>query len=86
VDFVAVGVGVNQTPRRIRRHTDRMDPPVEWPILFDRRGAATRAFNALTTAYIYILDRMGRVVYVDVGPDQDIDAAIRRALGAPAGG
>jgi len=27
-----------------------------------------------------VLDAQGRVVYTGVGPDQDIDAAVRRAL------
>jgi len=83
MEFVAVGVGINQNPRRIKRHLDGMDPPVEWPTYYDARGAAARAFLAPTTSYIVILDRSGRVVYANVGPNQNIDGAIRSALGAP---
>lgn len=78
VDFVIMAVGVNQTPRRIRRHLE--DHPAPGRVLFDGRGRATRAFAAPTTSYIVVLDAAGRVIYTGVGEDQDIEAAVERAL------
>ncbi len=78
VDFYAVAVGVNQSPRRIRRHLEKM--PLPFPVLWDEKGAGVRAFQAPNTSYIVILDSAGRVTYTGTGADQDIEAAIRTAL------
>ena len=78
VEFVIMAVGVNQTPRRIRRHLE--EHPAPGRVLFDARGRASRAFAAPTTSYIVVLDGKGRVVYTGVGEDQDIEAAVSRAL------
>ncbi len=78
VEFFAVAVGVGQSPRSIGRHLRRHPMPI--PILFDRKGAAVRAFMTPATSYIVVLDAEGHVVYTGIGPDQDIDAAIRTAL------
>ena len=78
VEFVIMAVGVNQTPRRIRRHLE--EHPAPGRVLFDGRGRASRAFAAPTTSYIVVLDGKGRVVYTGVGEDQDIEAAVGRAL------
>jgi ribosomal protein S5 len=32
------------------------------------------------TSYVVVLDRKGKVVYTGVGGDQDLEAAIRKAL------
>jgi thiol-disulfide isomerase/thioredoxin len=78
LDIVIVAVGVNQTPRSIKRHVDRH--PLPGRVLFDSRGRATRAFRAPTTSYIVALDARGRVVYTGVGADQDIAAAAAKAV------
>ncbi|HEX6134723.1 MAG TPA: TlpA disulfide reductase family protein [Longimicrobiales bacterium] len=79
LEVVIVAVGVNQTPRSIRRHITRHAQPGR--VLFDARGRATRAFMAPTTSYIVALDAQGRVVYTGVGEHQDIAGAARKALG-----
>jgi thiol-disulfide isomerase/thioredoxin len=79
VTFLVVAVGVNQTPRSIRRHVQQH--PVTGRLLWDDKGRATRAFQAPTTGYIVILDAEGRVAYTGVGEDQDIEAALARILG-----
>ena len=48
--------------------------------LWDGNGAAVRAFQAPATSYVAVLDTKGRVVYTGVGADQDIEAALRRAV------
>jgi thiol-disulfide isomerase/thioredoxin len=78
VDFVVIGVGVNQTRNTMRRHVERH--PMPFRFLYDRQGSAVRAFMAPTTGYVVVLDAGGRVVYTGAGPDQDIEAAVRRAL------
>lgn len=82
IEIVVVAVGVNQSKRSIRRHLERH--PMPFVVLWDTDGNAVRAFDALTTSYVVVLDASGRVVYTGVGADQDIDAAVRKAL--PRGG
>ena len=79
VDVVVVAVGVNQNPRSIRRHLERHSVPGR--VLFDARGAATRAFRAPTTSYVVVLEASGRVAYTGQGGDQDLLAAVRRVVG-----
>ena len=79
VQFVAIGVGVNETPASIRRHL--ADHPLPFPVLFDTRGAAVRAYQAPTTSYIVVLDRAGKVTYTGAGAEQDIVAALRGVVG-----
>lgn len=78
VDVVFVAVGVNQSPRSIRRHVERH--PLPGPILWDGAGRAVRAFKAPTTSYIVILDATGTVRYTGVGKDQDIAEAVARVV------
>lgn len=79
VDFLFIGVAVNQTPRRITRHLE--DHPLPGRVLYDARGAATRAFMAPTTSYIVILDADGKVVYTGTGADQDIETPLEKVAG-----
>ncbi|MEJ2216226.1 MAG: TlpA disulfide reductase family protein [Gemmatimonadota bacterium] len=76
VQFLFIGVAVNQTPRSIRRHLEK--DPLPGPVLWDADGAAVRAFDAPTTSYIVILDRTGKVTYTGTGSDQDVEAALAR--------
>jgi cytochrome c biogenesis protein CcmG, thiol:disulfide interchange protein DsbE len=77
-EFVVIAVAVNQTTRSVQRHLDRH--PMPFTFLWDGKGAAVRAFQAPSTSYVAVLDAKGRVVYTGVGSDQDIDAAVRKAL------
>lgn len=79
VEFVVIGVGINQTRQSMQRHLERH--PMPFRFYFDNAGAAVRAFEAPTTSYIVALDASGRVVYTGVGSDQDVEAAARRAMG-----
>lgn len=80
VAFVAIGVGINQNPRSIRRYLERHTIP--WPTLWDGRGRAVRAFSAFTTSYIVVLDRDGKVVYTGSGGDQELEPALVGVAGA----
>lgn len=76
--FLVIAVGVNQSPRSIRRHLERH--PVTGLLLWDGDGRATRAYQAPTTGYIVILDEEGKVAYTGVGEDQDIEAVLQSVL------
>lgn len=78
VEFVVMGVGVNQSRNTMQRHLTRH--PMPFRFFYDADGGAVRAFQAPSTSYIVVLDARGRVVYTGIGESQDIDAAVRRAL------
>jgi len=77
-EFLVVAVAVNQSRNGVRRHLER--DPMPFTFLWDGNGAAVRAFQAPSTSYIAVLDAKGKVVYTGVGEDQDIEAALRRAV------
>ncbi|HWV57582.1 MAG TPA: TlpA disulfide reductase family protein [Longimicrobiales bacterium] len=83
VQFVIVAVGVGQSVASVRRHIQ--DHPLPGIVVFDGQGRATRAFAAPTTSYVAVLDASGRVVYTGSGGEQDLIAAISRALPATEG-
>ena len=78
VSVVAVAVGVSQSVRRVKRHIADHDPG--YPCLFDKRGAAVRAYNATTTSIVVVLDSDGKVAYTGVGTDQDVIGAVELLL------
>ena len=80
VNIVAVAVGVSQSVRRVNRHLEEHDPG--YPYLYDKRGAAVRAYSATTTSIVVMLDRDGKVAYTGVGTDQDLMGAVGRLLGS----
>lgn len=78
VVFVGVGVPENQTMERQQQFvTERK---MSGLYVFDRHNAASKAFQVPHTSYVVVMDAAGKVVYTGVGGDQDIDAAVRRAL------
>lgn len=76
--FVVIAVAVNQSRRSVQRHLVRH--PMPFTFLWDAKGAAVRAFQAPSTSYVAVLDARGTVVYTGVGADQDIEAALQKAL------
>src|SRR5213594_1362506 len=78
-EFLVVAVAVNQSKNTVRRHLEQH--PMPFTFLWDANGAAVRAFQAPSTSYIAVLDAKGRVVYTGVGADQEIDAALQKAVG-----
>ena len=78
VRFVGVAVGVNQSTERVRRYADKYKVPFE--VLYDRRGDAVEAYGVPATSYVIVIDTKGKIVYTGLGGDQDVNAAIERAL------
>lgn len=80
VEFVVVAAAVAQTQAQVKQHMARH--PMPGHVVWDARGAATRAFDAPGTGYVVILDADGRVAYTGTGPGQDLSAAIASVLEA----
>ena len=78
VKFVAVAVSVGQSPQRVKLHVAKYGVPGEQ--LFDTKGDATDKWNVPATSHVVVIDKKGKVVYTGVGGDQNIEAAIRKAL------
>jgi thiol-disulfide isomerase/thioredoxin len=76
--LVGVAVSVNQSAQRVRTYQQRH--PFPGTLVFDKDGNATGAYDVPATSYIVILDRTGRVVYSGLGSEQQLDAAVRKAL------
>jgi thiol-disulfide isomerase/thioredoxin len=79
VQVVAVAVGVAQNVRRVAQHVN--EHKIAYPVLWDGRGAAVRAFEAATTAIVVIVDAQGKVAYTGVGPRQSLVAEVEKLLG-----
>jgi len=75
---LVMAVGVNQTPRSIKRHLQKHALP--GVVLWDGEGAAVRAFEAPGTSYVVLLDASGKVVYTGAGSEQKLLAAAAKAL------
>ena len=78
VKFVGVAVSANQTPDRVKRYMQAHPVPIE--MLYDRRGTAVDAYDVPATSYVVVIDKAGKVVYTGSGAEQDLTAAIRKAL------
>ena len=76
--FVGVAVGVNQSAALARRYATKHKLPFE--VLYDKTGDAAEKYDVPATSYIVVVNRAGKVVYTGVGADQNIDAAVRKAL------
>ena len=79
IAFVGVAVSVNQSPERVKLYVEKHALP--WINVFDRRGNASGAYDAPATSYVVVLDKAGKVVYTGLGGKQDLESAIRKALG-----
>jgi len=78
VKFVSVAVSVNQSVNRVRLYVAKHGVPGEQ--LYDTKGDATGKWDVPATSHVVVLNKAGKVVYTGVGGDQNIEAAIRKAL------
>lgn len=78
VKVVAVAVSVNQTVERIKAYRDRYQ--MTHDIVYDRKGWASDAYEVAATSYVVVVNARRKVVYTGLGADQDIDAAMAKAL------
>lgn len=84
VTFVSVGVKDNQTAEKQMAYANEMH--LSGTFVFDRDGKAVAAYKAPHTSYVVVIDTVGKVVYTGVGPEQNIDAAVAKALPMRSGG
>ena len=78
VAMVGVAVGVNQSAELVKRFAAKHALPLT--VLYDVAGDAADKYDVPATSYIVVLDRTGKVVYTGVGSEQNVEAAIRKAL------
>jgi thiol-disulfide isomerase/thioredoxin len=78
VAFVSVGVKDNQTADKQMAYVNQAR--MSGAFVFDRDGNAVTAYKAPHTSYVVVIDRTGKVVYTGVGPEQNIDAAVAKAM------
>lgn len=78
VSFVTVAVSANQSPARVAAW--HKANPIAMEIMYDANGTATEAYDVPATSYVVLVNKAGKVVYTGVGADQDLDAAIRKAM------
>jgi thiol-disulfide isomerase/thioredoxin len=78
VTFVSVGVKDNQTADKQMAYVDQMH--MSGAFVFDHDGKAVAAYKAPHTSYVVVIDKAGKVVYTGVGPEQNIDSAVAKAL------
>ena len=79
VKFIGVAVSVNQTPERVKLYAEKHGLPLE--VYFDRKGTATDAYDAAATSYVVVVNKAGTVVYTGLGGTQNLEAAIKKAIG-----
>jgi thiol-disulfide isomerase/thioredoxin len=80
VKFIGVAVSVNQTPERVKLYAEKHGLPME--VYYDRKGAAADGYDAAATSYVVIVDKAGTVVYTGLGGSQNLEAGVKKALGA----
>ena len=76
--FIGVAVAINQTADRVKLYSEKHG--FKHQIVFDTEGNAAEAYDAPATSYIVVVDRTGKIVYTGVGGDQNLEAAIKKAL------
>ncbi|HEY3287669.1 MAG TPA: TlpA disulfide reductase family protein [Gemmatimonadaceae bacterium] len=78
VTFVGVAVSVNQSPRAVQAFAAKHSPRMTH--FFDRRGKAVDAYEVPATGFVVVVNKAGVVVYTGLGAQQDLDAAIKKAM------
>jgi thiol-disulfide isomerase/thioredoxin len=78
VKFVGVAVSANESANRVRLHVAKHGVPGLQ--LYDATGDATGKWDVPATSHVVVIDKRGKVVYTGVGGDQDLEAAIKKAL------
>ena len=63
----------------MKLYAEKHGLPLE--VYFDRKGTATDAYDAAATSYVVVVDKTGTVVYTGLGGSQNLEAAIKKALG-----
>lgn len=81
VTFLAVGVPANQTRERQLAYVK--DKSLGGTFVFDSAGNAMNAYKVPHTSHVLVVDKQGVIVYNGTGTEQDLEAAIAKALMMP---
>jgi thiol-disulfide isomerase/thioredoxin len=78
VQFVGVAVSANESAARVKAYAVKKG--FTHAIFYDTHGLATGAYDVPATSYVVVMNKAGVIVYTGVGGDQDLAAAIKKAL------
>ena len=78
VTFVGVAVSVNESAARVQAYAAKHG--FTHLVVYDTHGVATGAYDVPATSYVVVIDKAGKIVYTGLGGDQDLAAAVKRAL------
>jgi len=78
VRFLGLAVSFNQSPQRVKLFMEKHGFDVE--TFYDRKGEADAVYGVKGTSTVIVVDKSGKIVYAGAGGDQDIEAAVRKAL------
>lgn len=78
VMMIGVNITVNDSRERVRRYLSVHRPP--FLALYDDTGVSSRAYEVPTTSFIVVVDQAGKVVYTGSGEEQDLVAAVAKAV------
>ncbi len=78
VDFFGVNVTVNESKSRVKRWVAEHNPPYQ--TLYDDRGVGVRAYGAMVTSYVVIVDAKGVIRYTGSGGTQDLVAELAKVV------
>lgn len=78
VQFVGVAVSANESAARVKAYATKH--AFTHAIFYDTHGLATGAYDVPATSYVVVMNKAGVIVYTGLGGDQDLAAAIKKAL------
>jgi thiol-disulfide isomerase/thioredoxin len=78
VKFVGVAVSANESPAAVQTFVQRHGLPGDQ--YFDTKGNATGAYDVPATSYVVVMNKTGKIVYTGLGGDQNLEAAIKKAM------
>ena len=78
VTIVTVAVSIDESRPDVAQYARTHHFPPD--VVYDPDGTAVDAYGAPGTSFTVVVNRARKVVYTGEGPDQDLAAAIRKAL------
>jgi len=78
VTFIGVAVSINESATRVEAYAKKHG--FTHPIFYDTHGTASGAYDVPATSWVVVIDKTGKIVYEGVGGDQDLGAAVKKAL------
>ena len=78
VRFIGLAVSFNQSPQRVKLYMEKHGFDIE--TYYDRKGEADGVYGVKATSTVIVVNKAGKIVYAGAGGDQDIEAAVKKAL------